>query len=162
MRLLFAVSILVLIPASGLCQTMVESAILSGSVAASASSGAAATGSALSKALGNIDSALSRAAGGPATTPVRERQPRVTPPLPKPSQSAFTGIAAGTSRTDLIAKAGKPQFSIASSDGEILRYTTREGGSIRISIEDGKVATVEQTPPKPPATPPPTSADPVK
>ena len=162
MRLLFGLSVIVLLPASGLCQTMVESAILSGSVAASASGGAAATGNALSKALGNIDSTLSRAAGGPATALVRERRPTATPPLPKPPQAAFEGIAAGTSRTDLIAKAGKPQFSIASSDGEILRYTTREGGSIRISIEDGKVATVEQTPPKPAATPAPTSANPAK
>lgn len=161
MRLLFAISVFVLIPASGLCQTMVESAILSGSVAASASGSASATGSALSKALGNIDSTLSRAAGGPATAPARERRP-ATPPLPKPPQAAFEGVAAGTSRADLIAKAGKPQFSIASSDGEVLRYSTKEGGSVRISIEDGKVTTVEQTPPKPAATPAPTSADPAK
>ncbi len=162
MRLLFALSVVVLIPASGLCQSMVESAILSGSVAASASGGASATGSALSKALGNIDSTLSRAAGGPAAAPVRERRPTATPPLPKPPQAAFEGIAAGTSRTELIAKAGKPQFPIASSEGEVMRYSTKEGGSIRISVEDGKVTTVEQTPPKPAATPAPTSADPVK
>ncbi|HEY3443454.1 MAG TPA: hypothetical protein VGK29_22030 [Paludibaculum sp.] len=162
MRLLFAVSVVVLLPVSGLCQTMVESAILSGSVAASASGTASATGSALSKALGKIDGTLSRAAGGTATPLVRERWPAVTSPLPKPPQAAFEGIATGTTRTDLIAKAGKPQFSIASSDGEVLHYSTREGGSIRISILDGQVATVEQTPPKPAATPAPTSADPGK
>jgi len=164
MRLLLAVSALALLPATVLCQTMVESAILSGPIAASASGGAASTGSALSKSLGNIDSVLGRAAAGaPATSTTRTSQTRATPPLPKPPQAAFEGVEPGTPRTELIAKAGKPQFAIASSDDEMLRYTTKEGGAIHIRIVDGKVSTIEQTPPKTAPNPPPTpSTDSVK
>lgn len=160
MRLLLAVSILALLPATALCQSMVESAILSGAVAGSASGAAASTGSALSKSLGNIDTVLGRAAAGTtATRTTRASQTRATPALPKPPQAAFEGVEPGTPRTDLIAKAGKPQFAIASSDDEMLRYTTKEGGAIRIRIVDGKVSTIEQTPPSPTPTP---SKDPAK
>jgi lipoprotein-anchoring transpeptidase ErfK/SrfK len=165
MRLLLAASALALLPASAFCQTMVESAILSGAVASAASGSAAATGSALSKSLGNIDSTLARAAGAsaPATALVRPAPTRATPPLPKPLQAAFQGVEPGTARADVIAKAGKPQFAIASSEEELLRYTTREGGSIRIRVVEGKVSSIEQTPPKTTPIPPPTPpVDPVK
>jgi hypothetical protein len=165
MRLLLAVSAIALVPGFALCQTMVESAILSGAVANAASGSAAATGSALSRSLGKMDSTLARAAGAsaPATASLRATRSRATPPLPKPPQAAFEGVEPGTARAGLIAKAGKPQFAIASSEEEILSYTTREGGSIRVRVVEGKVSSIEQTPPKTAPIPPPTPpADPAK
>lgn len=152
MRLIGVPAAVLLLPVPAFCQAMVESAILSGASASAASGSAKATGSALSKSLGKLNSTLSAAGGAgvrsnsTAAIPV----PRAggTPPPPKPSQTAFEGIQPGTLRADLIAKAGKPQFAITSSDYEMMNYATSEGGSVRIRVVDGKVSTIEQIQPK--------------
>lgn len=174
MRILLAVSAVVLLPAAALCQSMVESAALSGAAGASAAGSASATSSALSKSFGKIDSALSGAAGTPATPPakaipappagatkrpVAAKRRGSTGPT-RPSQALLESVEPGLSRADLIAKAGRPQFSISSTDDEVLRFVSAEGPTFRIRLVDGIVASVDQKPPKavskvtPPATPP--------
>lgn len=154
MRLLLASAILVLLPATAPCQAMLESAILSGAAASAASGAAKANSDALSKSLRNLNSALAAAAStGASSTPAIPSPtpiPRTasTPPLPKPSQTVFEGVEPGTPRADVIAKAGKPQSAIASSDDEMLKYATSEGGFVRIRVVDGKVSTIERIPPK--------------
>lgn len=160
MRLLLASVILVLVPATALCQAMLESAILSGATASAASGSAKATGDALSKSLQKLNSALAgaaatgaaatgAAANGAVSTPaIPFARTGSTPPLPKPSQTVFEGFEPGTPRADVIAKAGKPQSAIASSDDEMLKYATSEGGLVRIRVVDGKVSTIERTPPQ--------------
>lgn len=152
MRLLLASVILILLPATALSQAMVESAILSGAAASASSGSAKATGSALSKSLGKLNSTLKGASGTSArsrsTSAIPIPAAKSAPPLPKPSQTAFEVIEPGTPRTDVIAKAGKPQFAITSSDYEMLNYSTSEGGSVRIRVVDGKVSSINRTQPK--------------
>jgi hypothetical protein len=152
MRSIVVLAVAVLLPVPAFCQAMVESAILSGAAASAASGTAKATGSALSKSLGKLNSTLSGAGGAGvrsnSTSAIPVPRAGGTPPPPKPSQKAFEGIEPGTPRADLIAKAGKPQFAITSSDYEMMNYATSEGGSVRIRVVDGKVSTIEQTPPK--------------
>lgn len=150
MRLLLASVIVVLSPATALCQAMVESAILSGATASAASGSAKVTSDAMSKRLHKLNSALAGAAstGARSTPAIPIPRTAATPPLPKPSQTVFEGVEPGTPRADVIAKAGKPQSAIVSSDDEMLKYSTCEGGAVRIRMVDGKVSSIERTPPK--------------
>lgn len=150
MRSIVVLAAALLLPVPAFCQAMVESAILSGAAASAASGSAKATSDALSKSLKNLNSALAGAAstGASSTQAIPIPRTAATLPLPKPSQTVFEGVEPGTPRADVIAKAGKPQSAIASSDDELLKYSTSEGGSVRIRVVDGKVSTIERTPPK--------------
>ena len=161
----FAAAVIALLPVAAFGQAMVESAILSGAAAGAASGSAKATGRALSNSLGKINSALAGKSGTSvkAVPTGRVDKTGTTAAIPKPPQAAFEGVETGTPRDEVIAKAGKPQFAISSSDYEMLSYATAEGGSVRIRVVDGKVAKIEQTPPPPaPEAQPASPVEPVK
>jgi hypothetical protein len=151
MRFPVAAAVMALLPVTAFGQAMVESAILSGAAAGAASGSAKATGRALSNSLGKLNSALGGKDGtsAKATPKGHVDKTGTAPAIPKPPHAAFEGVETGTPRAEVIAKAGKPQFAISSSDYEMLSYATAEGGSVRIQVVDGKVSKIEQTPPPP-------------
>jgi hypothetical protein len=152
MRIWFAGCVLALVPAAAYSQSMVEYGALAGSTSTAAAGAGKSTASALSKTLGKLDAALAASSSTEAVSRDAVTQAKASPPakpLPKPALSAFDGIKAGTPRADLIARAGKPEFAIATSEEEVLRYTTSDGGQVRIRVVDGKVAAIDRPKPAP-------------
>lgn len=158
MRLLVIVCVFQ-VAAAAAAQTMVESALITGA----ASTAAGAKGKGIGASIGNVFNkagataataagestrgsrpAASRTVSGAATPVTRAA---AEPPPPKPSRSAFEGIEKGMPREQLLAKAGKPSFSLSMTEEgrlvETLRYNTREGSSAKIRLTDGIVSSVE-------------------
>ncbi|MBI5281594.1 MAG: hypothetical protein HY858_07940 [Candidatus Solibacter usitatus] len=159
MRLWIVPCALVLLAACASAQAMVEYGAIAAATSTSGAGAGKSTASALSKALGRIDGTLSPArpeAPAAKSSAAASRSYLPAKPLPKPPLSAFDGIDAGALRADLIAKAGKPAFSITTSDEEILRYTTSDGGEVRVRVVDGKIAQIDR--PKAAPTPEPPAA----
>ncbi|MBI5085576.1 MAG: hypothetical protein HZB13_13370 [Acidobacteria bacterium] len=138
--------------ACAFAQGMVEYGAIAAATSTSGAGAGKSTASALSKALGRIDGNLSTArqetpAAKSYGAAVRTYVP--AKPLPKPALAAFDGIEPGAPRADLIAKAGKPSFAITTSEEEVLRYSTSDGGEVRVRVVDGKVSQVDRPQPKP-------------
>lgn len=138
----------VLAPAIVFGQTMVEAAVLTGAGSAAATGAGKSTGKSISKIFEKVNGNLTKAAGSASRPDATVAAAAPTKPLPKPAQVDFEGIATGTPREDVIAKAGKPAMAISGSDEEVLCYTTKEGGTVRVRIVEAKVSSIEQTPPK--------------
>lgn len=132
-------------------QSMVEHAVLSGA-ASSASGAASGVGKALNKSLQRLEGSLSgKSPSGTAATPAGrgstasallvDRRP-VPPPPPKPAKSVLEGIKPGIERSELIAQAGQPSFSIVSSEEETMSFVCKEGDVYTVKVQDGKVASI--------------------
>jgi len=150
-----------------LAQTMVEAAILTGATATGAAAKGKGIGGAIGTVFGKVNSTLAGAAGGaagatagaaPGATPARTsssnaaRPSAPEPPLPKPSKDDFEGVETGMPREQLLAKVGKPLFSLSMAEAgrleEVMRYTTKEGSSAKVKVTDGKVSSIEWSQPK--------------
>jgi hypothetical protein len=152
------------LPAGALpAQTMVEAAAITGATA----TGAAAKGKGIGASIGNVfgkvnNTLAAAAAGAPGSTagaaPGRTsssnaaRPSAPEPPLPKPSKTDFEGVETGMPREQLLAKVGKPRFSLSMAEEgrleEVLRYTTQDGSSAKVKVTDGKVSSIEWSQPK--------------
>jgi hypothetical protein len=151
MRILGWLCLFALLPCVLSAQTMVEAAALTGAGASAAAGTGKATADALNRAMGSADAAL-RSASAKTTTLQPSSRPRggksaAAKLPPKPSNADFESVEPGTSKKELMAKLGKPAFSISSSeDGvleEVFRYNTREGDQAKVRLTDGKVSKVE-------------------
>ncbi len=153
MRALLAICVWVLFAAAGMAQTMVESAVLTGATA-TAGAKSKGIGDSVSKVFGKVNGtvtgAAERGAAPASSVAAAERAANASQPepkLPKPSKADFEGIEKGTPREALIAKLGKPAFSVSITDEgrleETLRFYTKEGPTARVRVTDGKVASVE-------------------
>jgi hypothetical protein len=166
MRML-ALCCALLLPAGALpAQTMVEAAILTGATATGAAAKGTGIGASIGNVFGKVGNSLAAAAGGaaggttgavPARAPGRAspsnaaRPSAPEPPLPKPSKTDFEGVETGMPREQLLAKVGKPRFSLSMAEEgrleEVLRYTTDDGSSARVKVTDGKVSSIEWSQP---------------
>jgi hypothetical protein len=150
-----------------LAQTMVEAVAITGATATGAAAKGKGIGALVGNVFGKVNSTLAAAPGGAAGNTVggaTGRAPGRTsssnaarlsapePALPKPSKTDFEGVETGMPREQLLAKVGKPLFSLSMAEEgrleEVLRYTTKEGSSARVKVTDGKVASIEWSQPK--------------
>ncbi len=163
MRILVLCCVLGLSAGAMLAQTMVEAAILTGTTATGAAAKGKGIGASIGTVFGKVGNTLAGAAGGAAGAtasgaPARTSSSSVArpsapePPLPKPSKTDFEGVEAGMPREQLLAKVGKPLFSLSMAEHgrleETMRYTTKEGSSARVKVTDGKISSIEWSEPK--------------
>lgn len=152
MKLLILLAASLFAASAAYAQSMVEHAVLSGA-ASSASGAASGVGKALSKTLERLEGSISgKPAAANAAPAARSREPgsgllvgrRPAPtPPPKPAKSVLEGVKPGLERSELIARAGKPSFSIVSSDEESMSFVCQEGDVYTVKVQDGKVASIE-------------------
>jgi hypothetical protein len=144
--LLFAIAL------SASAQTVIESGILTGTMAPAAGKAGQATGKALGMAMGGAAKALGNvSAAAPAAKPAT---PAATAVIAKNDEPALAPVAfadlkkvkTGMSRDEVIALLGKPSQKMTIPDGDHIteryRYTADKGWA-RIALEDGKVTDVE-------------------
>ena len=163
MRTLVLCCVLGLSAGAMMAQTMVEAAILTGATATGAAAKGKGIGASIGTVFGKVNGTLAGAAGGTtsATTnvaPARTSSSSVArpsapePPLPKPSKTDFEGVETGMPREQLLAKVGKPLFSLSQAEQghleEVMRYTTKDGSSAKVKVTDGKVSSIEWSQPK--------------
>ncbi|MDP3000100.1 MAG: hypothetical protein Q8N47_21630 [Bryobacterales bacterium] len=141
-----------------LAQTMVEAAILTGATATGAAAKGGGIGASIGNVFGKVGGTLAGAAGATSSgAPARTSSSKAArpsapePPLPKPSKTDFEGVETGMPREQLLAKVGKPRFSLSMAEQgrleEVMRYTTKEGSSARVKVTDGKVSSIEWSEP---------------
>jgi hypothetical protein len=147
-----------------LAQTMVEAVAITGATATGAAAKGKGIGASIGNVFGRVNNTLAAAAAGapgntvggapgrPSSSNAARPSGTPEPALPKPSKTDFEGVETGMPREQLLAKVGKPLFSLSMAEEgrleEVLRYTTKDGSSARVKVTNGKVSSIEWSQPK--------------